>query len=177
MARGRDRLEPRAEEREARFDELQGALGSLRPSLERVATEVSEAAARIDTAVIPLATARELHLAHSELVGLAACCTVSRSTSVEHDLAAAARAVEYVALRGGVMVATLRSASGCRTAVVERPKALGDLGELAEELQAALTRMGNACRQPEGDLADGVRATPSIKGVPPTKGAYGLKIP
>jgi hypothetical protein len=164
MARGRNWLEPRAEEREARFDELQGALGSLQPSLERVATEVMEAAARIDTAVIPPATARELQLARSELVSLAACCAVSRSTSVEHDLVAAARAVEYVALRGGAVVATLRSVGGCRTAVLERPKALGDLGrlaeELAKELRAALARLGDADRRPKGDLAEqGLQST------------------
>ena len=109
--------------------------------------------------MIPLATARELQLAHSELVGLAACCAVSRSTSAEHDLAAAARAVEYVALRGGAMVATLRSVSGCRTAVIERPKALGDLGELAEELQAALKLFGDACR--DGSCAPDAVAPPS----------------
>ena len=156
----------RREDLEERFGMLQGALESLRPSLERVATKVVEVAVRIDRAMIPLATARELQLAHSELVGLAACCAVSRSTSVEHDLAAAARAVEYVALRGGAMVATLRSVSGCRTTVIERPKALGDLGELAEELakelQAALARLGDAGRRPEGDLADAAGVTPSI---------------
>ena len=133
---------------EARFGELRDALESLKPRLERVAAGVEEAAARIERGSVAPATLRDLRMAHNELVSLASCCPVSRSTSGERDLAAAARAAEYVSLRGGAAVAQLRSASDCRTPLVVRPKALGDLGALAEELQADLKLFGDACREP-----------------------------
>jgi hypothetical protein len=149
----------RREDLEVRFGMLQGALESLRPSLERVAVGVDEAVARLERGSVAPATFRDLQVNQYDLVSLASCCAVSRSTSAEHDLAAAARAVEYVALRGGAAVARLRSAGSCRTALVARPQALADLGALAEELQADLKLFGDACR--DGSCAPGGVAPPS----------------